>query len=56
MSNSSNEPVEKKLDRARGVSFAALLLRPRARLSAPQDGLLAALFQPVEDVLHCRAL
>jgi hypothetical protein len=44
--------VEQQLDALAGRQLAALVLRLDARHAATQAGLLAALFQPVEDVLH----
>ena len=44
--------VEQELDALAGGELAALVLRLDARRAAAQPGLLAALFQLVEDVLH----
>ena len=46
--------VEQELDALAGGELAALVLRLDARRPAAQAGLLAALFQPVEDVLHAQ--
>ena len=55
MSNSSNEPLSSRSSmRSRAVSLPRLCCASMRACPAAQAGLLAALFQPVEDVLHAQ--